>query len=124
MLVDLPDGRRLPYWCEVTGLDAPFGIGRILVTNELYKRFDPGHRKEQTIVNKVPAKELAYHSVVRVSWYEAVAFSRWVAQGNPGVRLPLEREWQHAATPLDGGQSNPFGSATRTTPRPRPTSSR
>lgn len=50
-----------------------------------------------------------------LSWYQAVAFSRWMntncnPYGNDWViRLPLEWEWQWAAQSYDQNQSFPFG---------------
>jgi formylglycine-generating enzyme required for sulfatase activity len=40
----------------------------------------------------------ADHPVVGVSWYEAVAFCKWLAaQTGEAIRLPTEQEWQRAA---------------------------
>jgi formylglycine-generating enzyme required for sulfatase activity len=44
-----------------------------------------------------------------VDWYEAVAFSRWLAaQLNQPIRLPTEQEWEKAARGTDG-RNYPWG---------------
>ncbi len=41
--------------------------------------------------------------VIGVSWYEAVAYCRWLSEQRSGeVRLPIGAEWEKAATPVKG----------------------
>ena len=49
------------------------------------------------------------HPVVGLSWYEADAYCKWLAQKlGYEVRLPIETEWEKAARGMDG-RIYPFG---------------
>lgn len=74
-----------------------FQMAAVPVTNAQYALFDPGKEPERW--KGVAAKELPHHPRVNVTWYEAVAFCRWLAaafEWAPGARLPTEEEWEHA----------------------------
>jgi len=40
---------------------------------------------------------LPNHPRVGITWYESLAFTRWLSQTWPGTRLPSEAEWEKAA---------------------------
>ncbi|MGB0386524.1 MAG: protein kinase domain-containing protein [Ardenticatenaceae bacterium] len=42
-------------------------------------------------------RNLPNHPVVGITWYEALAFTRWLSQQWPGTRLLSEAEWEKAA---------------------------
>ncbi|MCP4594408.1 MAG: formylglycine-generating enzyme family protein [bacterium] len=74
-----------------------FALGVVPVTNAQYAAFDPGHEPYRW--EGVSADELEHHSVETVTWYEAMAFCRWLSEALPwarGARLPTEEEWEYA----------------------------
>src|SRR5690606_8543992 len=51
----------------------------------------------------------ADYPVVGVSWYEAVAFCRWLSEATgEAITLPTEEQWQYAAQG-DDGRKYPWG---------------
>jgi DNA polymerase III epsilon subunit family exonuclease len=91
-----------------------FWIARYPVTNAQYQTFidDGGYENArwwQKLERPEPA-ESAWPQPNRprtdVSWYEAVAFCRWLSMrlglGEDAVRLPTELEWERAARGTDG----------------------
>ncbi len=62
-----------------------FYISRFQVTNVLYEKFDPDHKKRRDTYSDGDRQPVVY-----VNWYEAVMFCRWL-----GCRLPVEAEWEY-----------------------------
>jgi len=101
---------------------ARYWIGRTEVTNAQFRQFveDGGYAKQEYWTaagwawreeNSVtqprywddPAWNSADHPVVGVSWFEAVAYVRWLsARTGHAFRLPTEAEWEKAARGADG----------------------
>ncbi|MHB8629490.1 MAG: formylglycine-generating enzyme family protein [Aggregatilineales bacterium] len=143
-----PDGLPDIAWCDVPGgtvtLEGvkgtfkvqPFKIAKYPVTYSQYKVFldaDDGYRddrwwnglkyEDQLGVQNRPTDN---HPAENVSWFDAVAFCRWLTSKyvgagllpsplgeGPGVRaeirLPTEWEWQHAATGGNPDNVYPWG---------------
>jgi len=72
-----------------------YSIAKFEVTNEQFRKFRPQHNSgtyEGLSLNgdKQP--------VVNVSWYDAVAFAKWLSEKTGKIyRLPTEAEWEYAA---------------------------
>jgi formylglycine-generating enzyme required for sulfatase activity len=80
---EAPDGYRNPRWWE--------GLYHDPQPGEQYRKYD-----------NYPAEN--------VSWYDAVAFCRWLsAKTGYEIRLPTEWEWQQAATGGDPARKYPWG---------------
>lgn len=103
----------------------PFGIARYPITNAQYELFlmaDDGYKSGGWWQFSEEAAQwyagqtstpLSYgaadHPRTHVTWYEAVAFCRWLShRTGENVRLPREVEWQLAAQGVDH-RSFPWG---------------
>jgi conflict system STAND superfamily ATPase/sulfatase-modifying factor enzyme 1 len=117
--VEIPLGRvRLVDGTRVFTVE-PFRIARYLVTNIQFEAFinaDDGYRKDQwwrDIERNHEPGEPAWNETncprETVSWYEAIAFCRWLSlRLGSTVRLPTEWEWQQAATGGDAKRKYPW----------------
>ena len=106
----------------------PFRIARYLVTNRQFQAFvdaPDGYgdqkwwkRIERSPTPSSPTWSEANHPRETVSWYEAVAFCRWLTEKSRAcgllgksqeIRLPTEWEWQQAATNGNNYNVYPWG---------------
>ncbi len=72
----------------------PVRMATTEVTNAQYEQFDPNHRR---LRGRGGFSKADGEAVVCVSWHDAAAFCRWLAEreGKP-YRLPTEAEWEYA----------------------------
>ncbi|MFZ5919052.1 MAG: SUMF1/EgtB/PvdO family nonheme iron enzyme [Chloroflexota bacterium] len=78
-----------------------YWIGRYPVTNAQYGVFvrATGRRPPE----HWPLQGMENHPVVNVTWWDAVAFCRWLSEvTGKDYRLPTEAEWEKAARGIDG----------------------
>ena len=103
-----------------------FQVARYPITNAQYQCFidDDGYETDiwwRDLAERPeparPAWSAPNHPRERVSWYEAMAFCKWLdarlrerskIPGGWGVRLPYEQEWEKAARGADG-RDYPWG---------------
>jgi formylglycine-generating enzyme required for sulfatase activity len=115
--VDIPAGETSieDYTLEVK----PFKILRFPLTNVQFQAFIDagGYSTERYWDNLAKRFDSAQASSwpgsdfpkVRVSWYEAIAFTRWLSEKSKiSITLPTEQEWQWAAVGATGWQY-PYG---------------
>lgn len=93
-------------------IEQPFWMAQCEITNAQFARFDPEHDSRHESRHGYQFGRLGYpvnkpeQPVVRVSWYQAQAFCRWLSQrtGMP-FRLPSEEQWEWACR---AGAATPF----------------
>lgn len=97
-----------------------FRIAQYPVTNVQFDAFsmaEDGYRNEewwrdiekQSSRPNDPSWQEANYPRERVSWYDAIAFCRWLsAKTGTNIRLPTEWEWQQAATVGDPQREYPW----------------
>jgi len=88
-----------------------YRLSRTQVTNAQYAAFvrASGHLAPSHWHDGKPPRGREQYPVVRVSWYDAVAYCDWLAgvSGKP-YRLPTEAEWEKGARGTDG-RTYPWG---------------
>jgi formylglycine-generating enzyme required for sulfatase activity len=128
-----PGGLPDIAWCEVKGgkitLEGkagtfrvePFYIAKYPVTWIQYRTFleaEDGYRNKiwwKGLAQREDAPGVQYrkhdnYPAENVSWYDAVAFCRWLSKRlGYDIRLPTEWEWQQAATGGDKANEYPWG---------------
>jgi formylglycine-generating enzyme required for sulfatase activity len=117
--IDIPEGRikleRVEHVFEVK----PFRMAKYLVTHAQFEAFikaEDGYRNEewwrdmqQSDAADEPSWREANAPRETVSWFEAVAFCRWLSQrAGSKIRLPTEWEWQQAASGGDSTRKYPW----------------
>jgi formylglycine-generating enzyme required for sulfatase activity len=121
--IAIPGGEiELKRGAAGTAQVAPFHMSRYLVTNAQFQAFVDAQDGYGRLVwwksmredaNKHPKKPRwpePNRPRRNVTWYEAVAFCRWLLQRlDFEVRLPTEHEWQQAATSGHQGNAYPWG---------------
>ena len=96
-----------------------YQIARVPITNAQYALYlqDVKNTKvrppDYWLGNSVPPG-LENHPVVRLSWYDAITYCRWLGKKiEKVINLPSEAEWEKAAKGNQGKREYPWGNAWR-----------
>jgi formylglycine-generating enzyme required for sulfatase activity len=76
-------------------------IARTPITNAQYAAFlqDTDHPRPMRWRSNKPPKGKEQYPVVYISWHDAIAYCRWLAEAtNKPYRLPSEAQWEKAAS--------------------------
>ncbi|MEM1411737.1 MAG: SUMF1/EgtB/PvdO family nonheme iron enzyme, partial [Pseudomonadota bacterium] len=131
-------GRRANEVERRVRLERPFYIGVREVTNEEFRRFDPGH-SSRAVRNQT--LDMRDQPVANISWQQAAKYCNWLSAqaglspfyleengliagvdvNSSGFRLPTEAEWAWAAKVTTGGDTLVFPWAEDLYPPPRVT---
>ena len=115
--IEVPSGQiqleDIDYIFEVK----PFRLAKYVVTNVQFHSFidEGGYETEEWWkgLKKQDAQQSSWPEPnaprEKVSWYEAIAFCRWLSsRTGSSIRLPTEWEWQQAATGGDSFREYPW----------------
>ena len=117
--IEVPGGQMKLEGIEHVFTVKPFRLAKYPLTNEQFGVFvtaEDGYRNEEwwkDIERRGSSDQPKWSEAngprETVSWYEAVAFSRWLsAKTGTSIRLPTEWEWQQAATGRDPEREYPW----------------
>ena len=117
--IDIPGGKIRLKGVKKVFTVKPFKIAKYPVTNAQFHAFieDGGYDPDQEWWKGLEHQESASSAWQEpnaprenVSWFEAMAFCRWLsARRNEVIRLPTEWEWQQAATGGNPANVYPWG---------------
>ncbi|HEX9922614.1 MAG TPA: SUMF1/EgtB/PvdO family nonheme iron enzyme [Anaerolineae bacterium] len=89
-----------------------FKIARAPITNAQYHFFveATGHRSPRHWKDGRPPRGLESHPVVAVTWHDALAYCRWLAEvTGQSITLPSEAQWEKAARGPQDRREYPWG---------------